>query len=195
MAKDDIYELTVRSIINQQNVVNVHHFKQSQDDGSGSALDALDEIWNAAFKTEFLELLVDTLQVVDISIRRIKPTQTQPTVFAVGSFGTTAIAGLPTHCCAIVRQQAQPDGRKGTGHVKIPAPPITAVESGRVNAAYATLLNTYAENFEAEQVATSGYRFDPSVYSQVDNVARKILKARGLARVKTCHSRQIGVGA
>ncbi len=195
MAKFDIFELTVRSLLNQQNIANVHHFQQTEDDGSGSALDALDVIWNASFKTQFLANLVDVFQIVDISIRRIKPTQTQPTVYPVAEFGIIAQPGLPTHACVIVTQLAEPDIRKGSGHVKVCGLPITAVESGRMNSVATGLMNTWADNFKNLQVAPSGFRFDSVVYSQVDNVARKILRARAYTRIKTCHSRQIGVGA
>lgn len=194
MAKDDIFELTVRSLLNSQNIANVHHFQQTQNDGSGLNLDSLAEIWVASFQTQFLALLVDTFQVVDLSIRRILPTQTQPKVFPIAAFGVSTGGGLPTHACAIVGQWAEPDGRKGSGHVKICGAPVSACDEGRINLAYGTLLNAYADNFKNEQVATTGFRFQPGVFSQVDNQCRTILQARGKSRFKTCHSRQIGVG-
>jgi len=195
MPSNDIYELTVRQLINSQNVSNVHHFKQSGADGSGTGEFALDTIWNAAFKPFYLAVCVNVLQVVDLSIRKIRPVQTQPTVFPVAEFGTDVAAGYPTHSCVILRQFATPAGRKGTGHMKIPSPPITGVNEGRINLVYATQLKVLGDSYEAQHTdVASGYTFDPVVYSQVDNVGRKILKSVPAVRVRTCHSRQIGVG-
>ncbi len=195
MAIGDIYELTTRMTIFTQNVVNVHHLLQSRADGSGKAEDAIDVIWNAIFKTAFKDVMTGDVTIVDLSIRRIKPTQTQPTVYAVGESGSIMSGTLPSNCCAIVRQFAQPAGRKGSGHVKIVGVPQDNINEGRVNAAYATLLNTYGTKFAAEVVdAASGYGFDPAVYSTIDSVARPILKAGAASRVRTVHSRQIGVG-
>ncbi len=196
MAKDDIYELTVRQTVALQNVVNVHHFLQSRVDGSGLAVDALNTLWNSIFKLAFKALLSSELNIVDISIRRIKPTQTQPTVFAVGENGTNMVNAMPTHCCALVRQFAEPAVRKGTGSVKIAGVPQDAVNQGRVSVAYAALMNTYGNKFVGEIIdATSTYAFEPSVFSQIDSVARPIIRAGHSSRVRTVHSRQIGQGA
>jgi len=194
MPNGDIYELTVRSTYASQNIVNVHHFVQNQADGTGTAEDSLDEIWQAGFKIAFADLFTAEMNVVDLSIRRIKPTQTQPTVYPVSQIGSFMGDGLPPQCCALVRQSAEPAGRKGSGSVKICCVPLTETHEGRISAAYATLMNTYGAKFVPEYVATTGYRFNAAVYSQIDNVARPILKAGAASRIRTVHSRQIGVG-
>jgi len=194
MAKDDIYETTVRQTFAGQNIVNVHHFLQSRVDGSGKAEDALDFLWNNIFKQAHLEICTGDLTIVDISIRRIKPTQTQPTVYPVGAAGLIMSNTLPPQCTVLVRQFAEPAGRKGTGSVKICALPGDEIFEGRVSESYLTLLNTYGSKFLGEVVLPSAYAFYSAVYSQIDKVARPILKGVGSARVRTVHSRQIGVG-
>ncbi len=195
MADGDIYELTVRQTLNSQNISNVHHFKQVGDDGTGTAEFALDAIWNAGFKDLYKQVVTLLTFITDLSIRQIQTVQTQPTVFPVAESGDDVSTALPTHCCAILRQKAEPDGRKGSGHMKIAGPPITAANEGRINLVYATLLKALGDAYESQHTdVASGYSFDPVVYSQVDQVGRKILKSTPLTRLRTCHSRQVGVG-
>ncbi len=194
MPAGDIYECTVRMSFFGQNVVNVHDFLQSGADGAGKAEDAIEVAWLAVFKTALLNIMTPDVTVDDLSIRRIKPTQTQPTVYGQADPGVATGESLPTHCCAIVTQLAEPAVRKGTGHVKIAGVPSDQVRGGRISESYADDLNTYGDGFEAEIIVPSAYRFFPAVYSQIDSVARPILKAGGRSRVRTVHSRQLGVG-
>lgn len=194
MPDGDIYEATVQMSFFAQQVVNVHHFVQSGADGAGKAEDAVDVAWANVFKTALRNIMTDDVTINALSIRRIKPTQTQPTVYGYADNGLATGESLPTHCCAIVTQLAEPAGRKGTGHVKIAGVPSDEVKGGRISGDYATDLNTYGDGFEAEIITPSAYRFFPAVYSQIDSVARPILKAGGRTRVRTVHSRQFGVG-
>jgi len=195
MPADDIYELTVRSTLAGQNLANVHHFKQVGSDGTGTAEEALDTIWQAVFKPLFLQVTTSTFEVVDLSIRQIQPVQTQPTVFGALAMGDEAGEALPSHCCVLLRQQAIPSGRKGSGSMKVPAVPLTFVDRGRITLVAAVLYKALGDAYEAQHTdVASGYTFDPVVYSQIDSVGRKIMKSTPSTRTRTVHSRQIGVG-
>ena len=195
MPDGDVFELSVDLQNAGQNMVNVHHFEQIGTDGTSSWQIALDAVWNLEFRPKFLAVFVTAVAVVQLRMRRIEPTQTQQTIFPIGDNGDILDVGLPTHSAAIVRQYAEPSGRKGIGQVKVTGVPMLQVDEGRVTAAYATDLNAYGAVFDKQFTdAASGYTFVSSVYSQIDNVARRILKAGATSRIKTVHSRQRGVG-
>ncbi len=196
MASGDIYELTVDQTYGGQDIVNVHHFVQIGDDGSGDARDALTKMWDDDFKTPFLAVVVDVLNVVQVKARRLFPTQTQQFFLAVGETGTQVQTGLPPQQCAILAQVGTRFGNRGRGYMKISGVPITEVDSGRITAAYATLLNTLGTEHSTNHTASpSGYVFHGAVLSSVDDVARQIQKAGGTSRIKTVYSRSIGVGS
>lgn len=191
----DVMELTVDSTFAGQNMSNVHHFAQTSGDGTGSWQTALTAIWVAQFQLNYSNLMTGFVQIVQIRMRRIEPTQTQQTTVPIGIPGNVADDTLPGHCAALLRQRATPSGRKGTGGVKIFGVPLGAVSVGRIDAAYFAAMSTYGNAMEVPQLdVASGYEFHSAVYSQVDNIARPILKTVPTTRVVTVHSRQIGVG-
>lgn len=195
MADGDIYELTVDQTYGGQDISNVHHFVQIGTDGTGGARQALADIWENEFKVAFLALVVDVLNVVQLRVRKLFPTQTQQYIQAIGETGTYVQTGLPPQQCAILRQHGTRSGSKGTGHMKISGVPITEVESGRVTAAYATQMNTLGTVYaNAQTDAPSGFVFHSCVLGVSDDVAREIQKAGGTSRIKTVYSRTIGVG-
>lgn len=196
MPDGDIYELTVDCTYGGQDIANVHHFVQVGTDGSGSARESLATVWSDEFKPSFLAVVVDVLNVVQLRIRKLFPTQTQQHVQAIGETGDYVETGLPPQQCAILRQHGTRSGRKGTGHMKISGVPITEVDTGRVTAAYATKLNTLGTAHATSHTdAGTGFVFRSCVLGTTDDVAREIQKAGGTSRIKTCYSRTIGVGS
>ena len=195
MPDGDIFELNVDMTFAGQNCVNVHHFEQAGTDGTGDAREALTTIWVDAFLDDFLALMVDVVTVVQLRCRRIKPTQTQQFIETVGLDGTNADTGMPSGSCPLIRFYTETTGRKGVGGMKLVGASINNVDFGRVNLAYANLMQTFADIFGGNHVDPgSGYTFTPSVYSLIDNVAREIVAGVALTRVRTVHSRQVGVG-
>lgn len=195
MPANDVYELSVDMTYGGQNIVNVHHFVQNGVDGTGTWQDALMQVWTDNFKGPLSDLMVGTVTIVQVRMRRLKVGQTQQTTVAVGLAGQIMSNGLPTHCAVLIRQRAFPTGRKGTGGVKITGVPIDNVENGQIDLALATLCQTYA-NISEEDITDpgSGFDFRAGVLSQVDDVFRAIEKSQVTPRVVTVQSRQIGVG-
>ena len=194
MALGDIFELNVDMLFEGQNCVNVHHVIQTSTDGTGTWQVALLGIWTANMEANLLACMVDQVEIVQVRMRRLFPTQTQQTITPRASFGSIAADPLPPHACALIRQRGIPTGRKGTGGVKIIGVPRTLVFDGRITTGYAAILETYAGPMEQDFVHGSGYEFHYGVLSQVDDSFRAIEKIRATPRIVTVRSRQIGVG-
>lgn len=194
MPLGDIFELNVDMLFEGQNCVNVHHVLQTTADGTGTWQAALLNRWTTDMEANLLACMVDQVEIVQVRMRRLFPTQTQQTITPRGSFGGIAADPLPPHCCALIRQRGIPTGRKGTGGVKIIGVPRTLVFDGRITTGYAAILETYSLPMEAELVDGSGYKFRYGVLAQSDDTFRSIEKTRATPRVVTVRSRQIGVG-
>ena len=195
MPAGDVYELAVDQTIAGQAITNVYHFKQVGGDGTGDGRNAVDAMWDAVYKATYLAILTDQVTINQYRTRRIHPTTTQTITTATTGDGDVAEEGLPTQSCAILRCSAIPLGRKGTGHVKLAGIPISAVTEGRLDSAIQALIRAFGEFMEANQTdAGSGFVFRQVVWSIVDSIAREIVSARTTSRIKTVHSRQIGVG-
>lgn len=199
MADNDIYECNVDQTLNGHTIVNVLHFQQDGTDGTGSAREALADIWEANFKAPHKALMVTGVLIVQLRIRKLLPTQTQAFFRAIGENGDTLATGLPPQQCAILGQSGErggPGGRRGAGHMKISGVPDSASANGRVNVAYADLMNTLGLVFAAKLTdVPSGYTFDSVILSAVDGVARQIINSGSSSRIRTCYSRTIGVGS
>lgn len=195
MPDGDVYELNVDQTYTGQNITNVHHFQQVGTDGGGAPLVGLTEIWKDNFQAAFDALVVTGVLTVQLRARQLTPVQTQTFIAAIGNNGDILDKGLPPQQCAILHQQGERRGRKGTGHMKISGVPIANVDAGRINVAYATLMNTLGEEFKHvhSDVAT-GYSFEAVVFSQIDSVASDILAIGAGSRIRTVYSRSIGVG-
>lgn len=195
MPDGDIYELTVDQIYGSQAIANVHHFVQKGDDGSGDGREALGIIWSDEYQVAFLACVSIELEVLQLRIRQLLPTQTQQFIQSIATPGTISQDGLPPQQCAILRQYGTRAGRKGTGHQKISGVPVGSVDTGRVTAAYSTLMNTLGDADESTHTeSASGYQFRGCVLGTSDNVAREIQKAGGTSRIRTVYSRTPGVG-
>lgn len=195
MPAGDIYELNVDQQIAGQDITNVYHFKQIGADGTGDAREAVDAMWDTVFKGAYLACVTDQTTLDQYRVRRISPTTTQSQITTAVGTGVETGEGLPTQSCAILRCAALPSGRKGTGHVKISGVLMDFISQGRIDTALEALMVTFGALMESNQTdAGSGYVFRQVVWSIIDSVARDILSARPTARIKTVHSRQIGVG-
>lgn len=195
MAANDVFELSVDMDFGQQNCVNVHHFIQNGVDGTGIWQDALTSVWEDSYEASFLALMTTAVNVVQLRMRRLLPTQTQQTIVSVGELGTHLGASLPTHLACLLRQRGFPTGRKGTGGVKICGVPTSEVLNGKITVAYAAKVTTYGNISEADIVdGATGYSFRSGVLAQSDDTFRAIEKSQVTPRIVTVHSRQIGVG-
>lgn len=196
MPSGDVYELNVDGTLAGQNICNVHHYVQVGTDGTGSAFAALSTLWNDVNKPVFLDCCSDEYDIVRYRVRRLKPIESQTQIFAATGAGTNVAISMPNQICSILRQHAVPLLRRGTGHVKIPAMPITGVEEGRVTVAQAALMQLYGVKMIANQAESgSGYVFRAGVFSQVDEILREIVKIVPMGQVKTVYSRGIGTGS
>lgn len=198
MPEGDIYEVNVDQTYNGQNLVNVLHFIQDGTDGSGSAREALGDIWVDNFQLPHLALMVTNVTIVQLRIRKLLPTQTQQFLRTINATGSQIESGLPPQQCAIISQKGQrggPKGRRGAGHMKVSGVPLGATDAGRVNLNYATDMNTLGLVFadKLTDMAT-GFTFDSCVLSAVDSVARVIVHSGSTSRIRTVYSRSIGVG-
>lgn len=198
MPSGDIFECNVDHTYAGQNLTNVLHFLQVGDDGTGSALVAISGIWVTNFKNPHVALLVDSVNIVQLRIRKVQPTQTQQLIFPIGQVGDVVQNGLPPQQCAILEQKGQrggAKGRRGAGHMKISGVPVTVVDTGRINENYAGDMNTLGDVFQEQLIdGPSGYKFDSIVLSQLDGFARVILFSGPTSRIRTVYSRSIGVG-
>jgi len=195
MPANDVFELTVDMTHNGQNLANVHHFTQIGGDGTGTWQDALKQIWIDSYRAALKAMMVTAVNIVQIKVRRLFPTQTQSTTTAIGEAGDIIGVGLPTHAAVLLRQRGFPTGRKGTGGVKICGVPIGAQTAGRLSSAAAALVKTYGDVSESDITdGGSNYTMRAGVLSNVDNVLRKIQKSIVTPRIVTVHSRQVNVG-
>lgn len=191
----DIFELSVDMTYQGQNVVNVHHKQQIGADGTGTWQASLLTNWQVAYKPRLRAVMTAGINIVQVRMRRLFPTQTQQTITTINEFGLHAGDGMPPHCAALLRQRGQTTGAKGCGGVKFCGVPNQVVLNGKITVAYAALMELYGDQDESDITdGATGYTFRGGVLSQVDNVFRKILKCYATPRVVTVHSRQIGVG-
>lgn len=198
MPSGDIYEVNLDHTYGGQNLTNVLHFQQDGTDGTGTARDALADIWDDNFKAPHKALLVDSVLLVQLRIRQLFPTQTQQQLVTINETGDVMTNGLPPQQCAILSQKGirgGPKGRRGAGHMKISGVPVGAVDAGRVNLNYAGDMNTLGLVF-ADKLTDipTGYTFDSVTLSNVDNVGRVIEVSGSTSRIRTVYSRSIGVG-
>lgn len=196
MPANDIFELNVDQTLSGQNITNTYHAKQTSADGTGDARTALHLWWVEHFQTEFLNCVSANLATIQTRVRRIKPTETQSLTTAMAANGGQSDEHLPPQSCMIMRQHATPSGRRGTGHVKISGVGVSAVQFGKIDNAQRLLNILFGNEMEAGHTeTTTGYVFHLGVYSQVDTICRLIEKAESLTRIKTVHSRSVGVGS
>lgn len=195
MADQDIFELNVDQRYAGQDVTNVHHFQQQGADGTGPWQTALTSVWSSFYEAVFLNMVINTLEIVQIRLRQLLPTQTQQTISARASFGAIVGDGLPPHCCTLIRQHGEGGTRKGTGGSKITGVPRANVESGRINNAMRILMGLWGDVSENNQTdVATGYVFRSGVFRPADGSFRKIVKSFPTPRIITVRSRQIGVG-
>lgn len=195
MAAGDIFELSVDQTYTGQNGVNVHHFTQVGADGTGDARTALFNVWNDNYRAALIAIIIADVNIVQVRIRRINPTQTQSLITAVGETGTRTNPGLPPHCAVLVRQRGFSTGRKGTGGTKIWGVSANQVANGRIDTLEADLYTAWGDLSESDITdGGTGYKFRAGVFSASDSSFRVIEKSQVTPRVVTVHSRQIGVG-
>jgi hypothetical protein len=198
MPDGDIYECNVDQTFNGQNLTNVLHFAQVGTDGTGTAREALADIWEANYQNPHRDLLVPAVEIVQLRIRKVLPTQTQQFFDVLNKPGTAVGDGLPPQQCAILAQKGTrggPGGRRGAGHMKISGVPISAQDEGRINVAYSDLMNILGIVFKGLHVdIPTGYTFESVILSMVDSVGRKIIESQSTSRIRTVYSRSIGVG-
>lgn len=196
MPNNDIFELNVDSTLSGQNLTNTFHLKQTGSDGTGDARTAVNLWWVEHFRAEWLDCLSFQFTEVQTRVRRIQPTQTQALIVADVEPGTIAVETLPPQSCMIIRCHATPSARRGTGHTKLSGATIDSCANGKINNAQRLLNIAFANQLQAGHTeATTGYVFHMGVYSQVDTICRLIEKAEALVRIKTVHSRSVGVGS
>lgn len=194
MADLDVYQLSTDVDYNNQACTNVLHFLQSGTDGTGDPRQDLTDMFNFVYATLYRGLMVAGVTFVQIRVRRLIATETQTLINTIGSAGTHAGDGMPTHAAALLRQRGGSDSaRQGTGGQKIVGVPVTAVSAGRLTAAYAALMQTYGELGESDQGLTD-WTWRQCILSTGNN-ARTIEQNSVSPRIVTVRSRQIGVGA
>ena len=195
MPANDVFELAVDQLIRAQNITNVYHCIQVGSDGTGDARDAVALWWDEHFKENYLDCVVTDLAMVQTRVRRIQPTQTQTTTTAATGDGDILETALPSQSCAILRTYAVPLARRGTGHVKICGIGISSTGNGAIDSSLETTINAFAAEMQQDQTeTTTGYIFRMGVYSTIDEVLRPIVLAKARPRIKTVHSRSMGVG-
>lgn len=196
MAADDTFSVSCDLTYNGQNCVNVLHFKQIGSDGTGVAMASLETVWDTIYKTLYRGLMVITVNVVQVRVRRLAAVESQSTITAVGLAGTHSGQGMPTHSAALLRQRgSSTDPRKGTGGQKIVGVPRSIVEAGRLTQAYADLLIAYGQLGESDETdGATGYTFRQCILDAAGN-SRIIVHNAATPRLITVRSRQIGVGA
>lgn len=191
----DIFERSTDMTYGGQNVVNVEHLQQIGADGTGTWQASLFTNWDVAYKPRMRNLMTAQVNIVQVRMRRVLPTQTQQTTTTVNEAGLHAGDGMPPHIASLLRQHGETTGRKGTGGIKFTGIPNTEVLNGRITVAYAALMELYGDQDESDITdGATGYTFRGGVLSQVDDVFRKILKSYATPRVVTVYSRQRGVG-
>ena len=195
MPADDVFELNVDMTWGGQNCVNVHHFIQVGGDGTGTWQAALLSVWEDNYKALLLDMMVTAVNIVQVRMRRLLPTQTQQTITTVGETGDILAIGVPTHCAVLLRQRGFPTGRKGTGGVKLCGLDETEVLNGRITVAQAAKVTAYGNVSESNITdGATGYVFRSGVLAQSDDTFRAIEKSQVTPRVVTVRSRQKGVG-
>lgn len=193
MPIDDVYQLTIDFQLENQNMSNVLHARQTTIDGAGAGEVVLGQIWEANLKDAYKNLLTTDVLVVQTRTRRILQTETQAFIDPINEFGASSPPTMPTHQAAVLRMYGEPEMRKGIGNQRISGFSSLAVESGRVTAGGAIFLNAYGALL-ADEWTQDGWSFRFGVFSRIDLICRDILKAGSTSRVKTVYSRQIGVG-
>lgn len=196
MAANDIYELNADLTYAGQALNNTFHFRQEGTDGTGDGRTGCMDMFIEDLQTEYLNCMVDEVNLVQLRCRKIKPTETQSLITAVGSTGTIITEGYPPQTAAILREHAEPLLRRGTGHIKLSGVPIAGAINGRLDAAHLALLTLLGAKLKQNQTdSTSGFTFRAGVYSLVDSIIRDILVTVSTPRLKTVYSRSVGVGA
>lgn len=194
MPAGDIYELSCDSLLDLQNLTNVHHFVQVGADGTGDPRVALASIWTLSFQVAWLNTQPLTSTLVQTRGRRLLPTQTQSFFTAVGVAGGIIGDVLPANSVVVLREYAIPSGRKGIGNQRISGIPASGTDAGVIDTTYAALVELYGLPFTVDQThVASGFVFRACVLGS-DDVARKIEKVLATTKVKQLRSRTIGVG-
>jgi len=196
MPANDVYEMAIDHTLAGQNLTSVYHAKQIGVDGTGDGRAAMHLWWEEHFEALFLACVSINLVLVQSRIRQLQAVETQSLITALAGAGGIAIDQLPPQSCAILRTHATPLLRRGTGHVKMSGITVDHTDAGRIDAALFALIAAFGVPMETDKTeATTGYVFHMSVLSQVDDIARPILKTESLTRIKTVHSRSVGVGS
>lgn len=195
MAADDVFAVSLDTQYNGQNCVNVLHFIQIGADGTGTWQAALLSVWEDNFKVPWIALMVGGVNIVQVRMRRLIPTQTQQTITNIGTVGAHTGAGMPTHAAALLRQRGLTTDEKGTGGQKIVGVPVTEVANGRISKAYSDLMVAYGQEGEVDITdGTSQFKFRQVIYNVPLKSSRKVIHSDGTPRIVTVHSRQLGVG-
>jgi len=193
MPANDILEISVDAILNGQNVTNVMRFIQVGVDGSGDARVALANVWVNQFDGPLRNTQVTAVAHQQLRVRRLLPTQTQTIITPNLQPGTLTGVGIPVNQCVVLRFYGTPAGRKGTGNQRMYGIRTISVLDGRIDNGQSTLIQTYAVLFTSTQADISGYSFRGVVLGN-DNLARQIERTTPLPRIRTMHSRTVGVG-
>ena len=195
MAANDVYSLSLDSLYNGQNTVNVMHFKQVGADGTGDARNSLNIMFDITLRTLFEPLFTDETTMVQTRARRLFPTETQTLTGALGDPGTETSNGLPPQCCAILRLVGNRGAGRGSGSLKLGQIGEGFVDEGRVDASYVALAQSLGNQLAQDIVeGTFNWTWRCVIWNPGDNTFITVQAARPATRIRTVHSRQLGVG-
>lgn len=160
MAQNDIFRLAVIGIgPSAQELVNVHHFRQTTALGSDDGSELI-QAWIEDAQAAHLACLASSISVTGYQVRNI----TQPLFgsdFALTPAEAGDLAGdaLPPTAPAIITWRTGLIGRSRRGRTYMwPATEAQQI-GGQVQGPYAVLLGTFAEAFAviADSVSSAGY--------------------------------------
>jgi hypothetical protein len=143
LALNDITQVTIRSKLFDQRILNVLHYVVNVA-ATGSTEDQLFDLADcvalnkggSTFMTSFLAAVCPELTVESVRAQRVYPTRTIYMEQSLGSQGLNAGVCSTANVAASIAKRSSTPGRMGVGRIQIAGIPATAMIAGGLDVAY-----------------------------------------------------------
>lgn len=195
MPQNDIYELNIDGTLHDQQIRQVHHYRQDSGDPATSIGATLIDAWDEFVKPEYQAFASDELTFTIGSARRIFPNPSQ-TVFAnLSGTGAKVAPSSAANTVALSSYYGRGNPAWHIGRTFVSAIPKINIHAGLLDAATRTLVQAFAAKL-IEQLtdSTFGTNWQKILWNTTLATALDILQSQVRTRIRKLRSRTVGEG-
>lgn len=192
MAVNDIYSVTVDTVVKGEHCQNVFHYRESTAETGTIPAENLAEGFVAAVEADWLAILSDQAALACVYVRRVQPTPSVAYTRIWNEVGTVAEEPIPTTSAALITWYSATAGKRTRGRNYFPGTPESFQDGGLLEAAAITLIQTLADTL-ADPIAAGGGGtgvWELCVYSRTNLTGVDVIESVVRSNLGTMRSRR-----